>query len=211
MLFLKKHQGLVLLLLYSVLVFAVCAFLRDGLLWSFDQKISSATYSYTEREFSIFSGVSDVVSPQVLVITSIILALILTIFKKNKWAIFLLITMGIGMLSVILLKDMFAIARPDLGLIRESGWGFPSGHTAAVAVFFFSILFALEETVSDYRLVFLWGFISFVFVFAIGFSRVYLGVHWFSDVVAGFALGVFWVSLVALIYEKIYELQPTHS
>ncbi len=209
--FLMRHRGLVVLLFYSSLLFVACAFLRDNLLLSFDEKIYSVDYSYSDRGVSVFMGLSDVFSPGILILLSFVLAGALIFFKKNRWAIFFLVTMGFGMFSVILLKEFFEVSRPTSLLITESGWSFPSGHTTAIAIFFFSILFAIEETVRDYRLVFLWGVFSFLFVFAMGLSRVYLGVHWFSDVVAGFALGAFWVSLIALIYEKIYESKTVNT
>ncbi len=209
--FFKKHQGLSVLLFSSTFIFLFSSFFRDGFLASFDKQIFSSLYLYPTQATTFFLVISNSFSPEMFILFSIALALILLFRKQKKWAIFFLVTMGFGMLSMLLLKDIFALSRPEIMFIPETGWSFPSGHATAVAIFFFSILYALKKTISNYRIAFAWTLISLLFLFVIGLSRIHLGVHWFTDVVAGFALGVFWVALWGLIYEKIHESQANHS
>ena len=147
-------------------------------------------------------AISQVLSPFVLLVVTLLFSLILFYVGKRRWGLFFLLTMVCATLSSVLAKSIFQIARPIDSLVPEIGWGFPSGHATAVAVFFFSLLYAIEERVSDKTIVLLWGLVSVSLVLATGLSRVYLGVHFITDVLAGFALGTFWVTLGILLFER---------
>jgi undecaprenyl-diphosphatase len=90
------------------------------------------------------------------------------------------------------LKQAFAIPRPDTHrLIIEPGFGFPSGHAMAAAAFagLCALLF-IRYSSSKIRKIAV-SILAVVFVLAVGLSRVYLGVHTPTDVVAGYAMGLF--------------------
>ncbi len=100
-------------------------------------------------------------------------------------------------------KQVFHRARPDLfdPLAPAMGFSFPSGHSAASAAFFGSIAgLAAASSKSRRRIaVILAGGVAVVFL--VGFSRVALGVHWPTDVVAGWSVGFGWLALVFAIAE----------
>jgi membrane-associated phospholipid phosphatase len=99
------------------------------------------------------------------------------------------------------LKTVYNRSRPDeLPLISESGLSFPSGHSMNSAAFIGFLGYLLwrylrskgEE--AGYILVMTWGLIALI-----GFSRVYLGVHFPSDVLAGFTAGGIWLILTMMV------------
>lgn len=95
-------------------------------------------------------------------------------------------------------KTFFARERPPLAtrLALVDGFSYPSGHSVSAACIYFSLaIIAARANGSRPRRVFMIGFFLFL-VFAIGLSRMYLGVHYFSDVVAGFTVGFACSSLV---------------
>ena len=99
-----------------------------------------------------------------------------------------------------LIKPLVGRARPALGplVTTATGYSFPSGHatqTAAVSVTL--ALLGAARTTSWPRKVAIWA-TAVVVSLLVGFSRVYLGVHWPTDVLAGFALGSLWAVLCAL-------------
>ncbi len=111
----------------------------------------------------------------------LISALILICYKpKRKYLPLLAITILITMVLVELMKLGIARPRPEIiHFIKTSTSSFPSGHTAGV----FAILALMQEEFPIGR----WLWLSFAIL--VGFSRIYLGVHYLSDVLAGALLG----------------------
>ncbi|SOB86658.1 undecaprenyl-diphosphatase [Sphingomonas guangdongensis] len=99
-----------------------------------------------------------------------------------------------GSVAVVLLKRVVARARPDLAgrLVEVDGHSFPSGHAANSAIVYLTIALLASQVVHGRatRNVLLGG--AVLLVGAIGTSRVYLGVHWPADVLAGWCLGTLW-------------------
>ena len=98
-----------------------------------------------------------------------------------------------------LLKISFNRRRPDLwpALVAEKTPSFPSGHSTMSMVFFGGIV-ALVFHLSKSRLHRTAAVgVAAAIVFSVGFTRVYLGAHWMTDVLAGFIVGLFWVVVCA--------------
>ena len=98
-----------------------------------------------------------------------------------------------------LLKIAFQRARPDLwpAIVSERTYSFPSGHASLSTVFFggiVAIVFRLSRSRAA-RLAAVIG--AAAVVLAVAFTRIYLGAHWLTDVLAGMLLGLFWVFVCA--------------
>jgi len=88
-----------------------------------------------------------------------------------------------------------------LQLVPELSPAFPSGHSTMAVLVYLFVAYLLVEHLADRqrgRLVLL---AALLFTLVIGFSRLYLGVHWLSDVLAGYALGGLWLSLLVTLVE----------
>jgi undecaprenyl-diphosphatase len=103
-----------------------------------------------------------------------------------------------AMLWVQLFKQLFHRARPDLfdPLTRALGFSFPSGHSALAAAFFGSLAGLAAASSRRRREAAAHLAAGVVIVFFVGFSRVALGVHWPTDVLAGWAIGFGWLAFV---------------
>jgi undecaprenyl-diphosphatase len=101
------------------------------------------------------------------------------------------------------LKDFFQRERPELPIIRSFTYSFPSGH-ALCSFIFCSVLIYLID-VSDMRYLWKWilSILLLLFSFAIGISRIILKMHYATDVIAGFCLGVVWVILSFWILRRV--------
>ncbi len=114
--------------------------------------------------------------------------------------------LGGGILLLVLKVAVHRI-RPVSGasLISAGGWSFPSGHAMMSVVFYGMILYFALRNVSSWRLrVFMVMTTAFI-IFLLGLSRIYLQVHYMSDILAGYTGGLFWltVCITALeIYRK---------
>ncbi|MBP2629916.1 MAG: phosphatidylglycerophosphatase [Firmicutes bacterium] len=94
-----------------------------------------------------------------------------------------------------LLKQIFERARPDAFRVVEAlGYSFPSGHAMVSLCFYGMIAFLIARTIRSW--VWRWFIIvsAGLFIFFIGISRIYLGVHYPSDVIAGYTAGATWLA-----------------
>ena len=98
---------------------------------------------------------------------------------------------------VFLLKHGLRVPRPEEA--TAVGWSFPSGHTLKSVVIygFLALLLSTSLQPSGRMLVYA---CTVALVALIGFSRLYLGVHWFSDVTAGWSIGLLWVTILGLAW-----------
>ena len=130
------------------------------------------------------------------------LIILLFLYKKGYtqesyvFAFFMIVNAA----SIYLLKILLAIPRPLNNLITGQDFSFPSGHTAS-AFFFFGYLFYLSYMYMEGNIRKIMLVIFSLLPFIIGFSRIYIGVHWFTDVMGGAMLGLFW--LAASLFTRI--------
>jgi membrane-associated phospholipid phosphatase len=120
--------------------------------------------------------------------------------RKNKWYFIKMLTISVSTLGLMLgLKYFFNRPRPLIPLLKEvPGLSFPSGHAFMSFIFYGMLIYLAHREIKNkwlkWTFVFLLGFI----ILGIGLTRVYLRVHYASDVLAGFCFGV--MSLVILLW-----------
>lgn len=142
--------------------------------------------------------VTQLGGPLFVPVVTILLAVALWAKRYRDHA--LLIMAGVGGASVLslVLKAFFARARPELwpSLVIETSFSFPSGHAMASSALAASIVAVLWFT----RWRSLAILIGALYVLVIGFTRLYLGVHYPSDIVAGWFVSAAWVAAVSVIF-----------
>ena len=125
------------------------------------------------------------------------------LLAARKWgmAVFVVLAIAGGGLAANGLKLIFVRARPDLvpHLVSVDSASFPSAHAMNSAVTFLTLGVLLSRSQKDRRMkAYLLG-AALVLTLIVGFSRVYLGVHWPTDVVAGWAVGAAWAIACSLV------------
>ena len=123
-------------------------------------------------------------------------------WRGKRWdALTLLIATFTGRGLVILQKDYFARLRPEenLRLVEVSYQSFPSGHAANSTIAYVGLALLLFVDPERRRVAVI---AAMILALMIGISRPMLGVHWPSDVVAGWAFGLLWLALVFAIMER---------
>lgn len=141
---------------------------------------------------------------------SLMLAGYLRLTGKGRLAVYFLIVIASGMVFSFLLKWGFSRPRPELvpHATKVYTSSFPSGHAMSSALFFLSSALVLgwrQAKPSAAR--WLLG-IAVVIPLCVSLSRVYLGVHWPSDVIAGLCAGFFW-ALLCFVLTPPYFLQDS--
>ncbi|WP_139489435.1 phosphatase PAP2 family protein [Brevibacillus dissolubilis] len=159
----------------------------------------------------LLSGITFLGGSGFLLPGGILLLIVLFIkgYRLETWT--LLGTMGLGELLNEALKEWFARHRPSgVNLIElPDSMSFPSGHAMFAVVFYGFITYLLWRLMvkqAGGRAALL--IISLPFIFSMGFSRVYLGVHYPSDVLAGYLVGTAWMLITIYTYQSLSAAQP---
>ncbi|MCL4415370.1 MAG: phosphatase PAP2 family protein [Actinobacteria bacterium] len=130
----------------------------------------------------------------------IIIYLYIKNHRKESFLFFIVLAMGFALNNMI--KILVKRPRPDISpLATESTYSFPSGHTMSSFIFYALIAYFIFHFTKDKKLATLVSGISILIIILIGISRIYLGVHFPSDVIAGFIAG-FWVFVTALLIRQ---------
>jgi undecaprenyl-diphosphatase len=107
-----------------------------------------------------------------------------------------------------LLKVFFQRARPDLNrLIEIGGYSFPSGHAMNAFTFYGILTFLLWRHIPVRRGRTVLLLFSTILILAIGISRIYLGVHYPSDIIGGYLAGSFWLAVSIWVFQRYKERQ----
>ena len=133
--------------------------------------------------------------------------LLLLIHPRTRMKIGLLLTAAqtaSAILGPVILKNIFAIERPDANqLIDVGGFGYPSGHSMNAAVFFgmCAVLVLRHSTNKSLKA----GFTAFaiIAILLVGLSRIYLGVHTATDVIGGYLMGIVVICTVLLVENRL--------
>lgn len=137
---------------------------------------------------SIIRIITNIGSVVFSIIIIIIISILLYKYNKKEDLKYFLIIMIIGNITSFTLKLIIARNRPDiLRLMVENTYSFPSGHTFITTLLYGSILVLLNKY---YKKSYVLWTIYGILVMLIMFTRIYLGVHYFSDTLGGFFLGI---------------------
>lgn len=175
-----------------------------NLLFNFDQIVY--------QQMQLFQ--SSWATPAMVFITNLLSPIALPIFallliiwfwhknQINKIAL-IIFSLGGGFVLEIIIKIIIARPRPSIELIMEPGYSFPSGHATLAAIFFLLLIYCFNKKINNAVVRRLFIVANIALFILVGFSRVYLGMHWLSDVMAGFILGIFWLALSIFIFTKL--------
>ncbi|WP_235206683.1 phosphatase PAP2 family protein [Paenibacillus tyrfis] len=188
----------VVIVLLSLLIFVKFAHdLQENQLERFDRTYIDWIQSYISPKLTIWmKGITELGSFQTLFVL-LLVSVSLMVWRKKKWeALFFMVAVTGGMLFNQLLKQIFERQRPMLHrIVEETGYSFPSGHSMASIVFYGMLAMLFLMFVKSPALKLLIAVTAGCLIIMIGVSRIYLGVHYPSDVVAGFAAGAAWLTV----------------
>jgi undecaprenyl-diphosphatase len=143
------------------------------------------------------------------IIVSLVIIVLVILGLSGKWRIAKLSLVSVisGEVLYYFIKLLIQRDRPDVSfsLISSGGYSFPSGHATCSIIFYGILGFLLWRLFRKRWQKILITLLVVVIVFMIGFSRIYLGVHWTSDVLAGWSLGLIVLLLFIAIYKKHEE------
>jgi undecaprenyl-diphosphatase len=155
-----------------------------------------------------FLGSSYFLLPCYILLTSYYL-----FFKKNSSLTLNVCAIGLSSTGLLfLIKDIFRRPRPlDPLLHSVAGFSFPSGHSFSAFTFFGLIAYILWQTTIKKKWKWILSGLCLLLAICIATSRVYLHVHYASDVVAGFCLSMVWLIISLFVLNKIDKKYFTKS
>jgi len=202
--YISEHKLATLAVYFSVFMLLVVAFVEiveevfEGETLFYDEAILKGINGFSTPFFDSFfvvitqfGGVFGIIA-----LTAILLGLLLR-RKMYKNALIVGATVAGAAILNVILKLIFERTRPDLWeqLIVETSFSFPSGHSMITAALGLSLIFICWNT----RFRWLALALGSSFIIVIGFSRLYLGVHYPTDILAGWVVSAAWLSTVVTI------------
>ena len=163
--------------------------------------IDDIVYNYmadniiNEKRTNIVKIVTNIASPLMVIIT----AIVLIIFIKNKK---IKLSLAVNLIGITLINNLIKVIiarpRPNVNrLVSETGYSFPSGHSITSMVFYGYLIYLIYKYVDNKKIKIPLIIVLAILIPLIGLSRIYLGVHYTSDVLCGFLLG--WIYLIIFI------------
>ena len=200
--------------LLSVFIALARNVLIFGLLAEADIRIMNFAVSLREiNSANIFLFITYLGNWQIIVSLGIIILLVLLFLGERRKALALCSAVLASEVLYSVFKMLIHRPRPDMGfsLISQAGYAFPSGHAVVPVVFYGMIAFFLRRSFKKRRQRLLAVSIATALIFFIGYSRIYLGAHWASDVFAGWALGLAILVFARSLFKAREKSLPEHK
>ena len=184
---------------------------RADELRDFDGKIIDFIQGHITSSLTAFMEGITFFGGKTWIIAAVLILTVLFFFVKRRYAVYLLVTSATGSLLNILLKQLFQRERPDIyPLITVEGYSFPSGHSMGSFIFYISLAVVLSKWSKSKLLDSVIILLFAILIMLIGISRIYLGVHYPSDVIAGFCAGGCWVIICSMALHN-YESRKARA
>ncbi len=175
--------------------------------FEFDPVIIDAVRSYSspglDRVMLFFTEIGSKLALGILLAVGM---LWLWFKRQNLWGmVFFLLAVGGGGLLNLLLKNAFQRKRPNADpLVEALGFSFPSGHAMGSMVYYGFLGYLVVRSKRKPLRKTGWTLLFAVAIIGIGISRIYLGVHYPSDIIAGYSAGLVWLLLCIAALEAVY-------
>jgi membrane protein DedA with SNARE-associated domain/membrane-associated phospholipid phosphatase len=142
-----------------------------------------------------------------LVITTIVVVLVYLLHKRDWWRLFsFFLAAGLGEILLVLLKLSFHRPRPAPHLAVAHGYSFPSGHAFSAMIVYGFLIYMAWKFSRNKALT-----SAICLIVLIGISRIYLNVHWLTDVLGGYAAGLAWLVLSVFIAGAMKQVTSTEA
>jgi len=163
-----------------------------------DALVAHRTAGLTDLAAAVSHTGASVLTYPLVVIAGVAVA-----WRTQRWrpGVVALAVLVLGVFSRYLLSVVIRDARPDrdLWLVRTGGFSFPSGHAAASALLAGTLIWLVSRAGLPRPARLAFAFVALAWAFLVGLSRLYLGVHWVSDVAGSWLLAAAWICALPLL------------
>lgn len=211
--YIKKHSHLIFVNIAVLVMFVFFTYLTIS---DHVFKIDSYFFENVQNFWSpslttLMIILTNFASPLVLGSLSLFVYIYLAIRRCAYYDLLFAFSMFFSLISYALIKVWTHVARPEFALTTLHDWSFPSGHMTMTTTFILVLLYSFKNQIKSVFLKNMTIILGFLFILAMGTSRIYLAVHRPSEVIAGFLLGVFSVTLWVLILSYFHHHRDPKS
>jgi len=192
---------------------AIGSEMQEGELTGFDRSVLEALRQNGDTHKAIgphwlIESMRDVTALGGVTLVTVVTVLAVTLLlghKQKNQAVVLAIFIPLAQLSSGLFKDVYDRARPSFAIFGDlpTSMSFPSGHSTVATATYFLLAVIVSSLETNRSMKVLAFAVAALLSLAIGFSRVFLGVHWPSDVIAGWCLGAAWAMIAAVVLRAL--------
>ncbi len=209
----NNSAKLLLSLLFFVLALIIFGIITDEIILEKEETIDLLVFQFftkyliSDQLTGSMYAITQLSSVQLMKIAYPLLIVVLLLFKYYRKALFSFVAGTGGLLIIYVMKIFFERPRPPYPLLyREESFSFPSGHATFSFIFYGTLAYFIWLT--DLPKIWKYMVMGFLILLSltIGFSRVYLHVHYASDVLGGFCLGYSWLFLMIYTFRRFFPL-----
>lgn len=197
----KKNIDIKIIGLIVLFIVWTLLIITNNISW-FDNAIYNFIINFKSNTLtSIMKTITALANPLTIIIFCLIL-LIPLIWHNRKGLYIIALTITSTLINLII-KNIIQRDRPlVLRLIEEDGFSFPSGHAMGSICFYGGIIFLIKKSNMNKNIKLLIMILLSLIILSIGISRIYLGVHYASDIVGGFILGFIILKIINKTIER---------
>ena len=197
-------------IIVALMIFALDWYgMHTGLTQGLDEQVAHWAMDFRkEIPKALIVFITDMNEPSGTVSFIIATLAILIIVRRYREALYFFVaSFGAAALNVYL-KALIMRPRPPYMIIEKTNYSFPSGHANASMAMAIGLYFIVRSIRGNGMGAILILGLGLFWTGVIGFTRLYLGVHWFSDIVAGWMMGLAWATTMALLFFKTDKERP---
>lgn len=174
----------------------------------FDERVFGFLKEHvSERNNEVMLFFTFLGTHQFLIPANLFLIAYFLFIKKHKWYSIKVPAIALSSLGLMfILKNTFKRPRPKIPLLHEAkGLSFPSGHALMSVTFYGLLIYIVFKTVKNKELKWMLILFLLLLIFIIGFSRIYLRVHYTTDVIAGYCIGFLWLVFAIWLLNRLEQ------
>lgn len=203
----KNNKWWIVLLICLAIFIVILTNVLNGNTVKFDNSVYNAMSSLKSNFMTaFFKAVTKFADEETLILAALIA---LVVIKNRRIGASISVNLVSSAFVNHLIKEIVQRPRPpiELRMVEESSFSFPSGHAMTSATFYGLIMYFVLKNVKNKKLKNTICITLSLLIFLIGISRIYLGVHYASDVIAGFVFAIVYLVLYINFVLKLFKIR----
>ena len=203
----KNNKRFLVLFICLAIFIVLLINVLNGNVAGFDNSVYNAISSLKSNFMTAFlKGITKFADEEPIILIDIVA---LIVIKNRKIGASIALNLATSAFFNNIIKEIVQRPRPpmELRMVEESSFSFPSGHAMTGMAFYGLIIYFVFKNVKDKKVRNTICTVLSLLIFLVGISRIYLGVHYASDVLAGFAFGIVYLVVYITFVLKLFKIK----